>query len=84
MAGSLCAIVTLIISLALMVYGFKLILEKRKMAGGKVDMYNVSEQIKGFAFLIIAQLVFMVGMAICYNSELFGLGQALVHRAGGW
>lgn len=81
MAVSLCAIVTLVISLALMVYGFNLILRKPK---SQTDLREISEQIKGFAFLIIAQLIFMVGMAICFNAELFGLGASLLGRSGGY
>lgn len=76
MNESACAIVTLIISLALVVYGFMLIL--RQKPRHENDLHKISDQMRGFAFLVLSQIVFVVGMSICYNRELFGLGRQLM------
>lgn len=76
MNDNLCPMLTLVISLLLMVYGFILIFKAKPKSN--TDTSVISEQLKGFSFLIVAQLVFIFGMSICSNSDLFGLGENLI------
>ncbi len=67
---SLCGAVILIIAAALAIYGFMEILKNKQKHENNTEM--IQRQLKGFAMLILAEVVLLVGMGLC-----LGLGGAV-------
>ena len=58
-----CYVGVLIVSLAVAVYGFMQIL--RSPGPRENDIQVIQRQIQGFAFLVLAQVTMVLGMAMC-------------------
>lgn len=67
-AVSLCSLVVMVSSVALVVYAFYHIFQQKK--NNENDLNVIQRQIRGFALLIVAQIVMMVGMMLCAGSLL--------------
>lgn len=69
--GALCYSLATIVSIGLLVYGFMQILGKQMPAEN--DSQVVQRQIRGFAFLMLAQVSLLLGMSLCSGMG-FSLG----------
>lgn len=58
----LCYVATLIISVALVIYGFMLILQRQQ---NENDIQVIQRQLRGFAYLILSQVILILGIAVC-------------------
>ena len=74
MAGekNICFIAVLILSIAFLVYGFMDLM--RKPAGGNYNAEHISKQLKGFAFIMLSQVVLVLGGALCLGGLEKSLG----------
>ncbi len=63
-SSSLCYIATIVVTIILVIWGFMDIL-KSKQTGETDTSEVISRQIKGFGFLVLGQLVLIIGIAIC-------------------
>ena len=61
--SALCYIVVAVVSIALVVYGFLQILGKQLPSEN--DTQVIQRQIRGFAWLMLAQIVLVLGGALC-------------------
>ncbi len=68
MSDSLCFIMALALCVALVVYGFMQLLKKQNV--GESDSQVTQRQLRGFAYLILAQIVLVLGMALCVGLNL--------------
>lgn len=80
--GAACGIITLLITLVLLAYGFKLVLEAKPKKEG--DTAFISTQLRGFGYLAMASLVFAVGMAMCITPAVFGLEEKMAEFFGNY
>jgi hypothetical protein len=60
---STCTVITALISLAILIWGFVMIFRKKEM--GDSDVKQVSEQIKGFGLVLLSMYVLTIGISIC-------------------
>ncbi len=60
---NICFIGVLILSIAFLVYGFMDLM--KKPAGREGDVGTISRQLKGFAFIMLSQVVLVLGGALC-------------------
>ena len=74
----LCYVVILLLSAALVVYGFMLLLEKPRASEN--DVQAIQRQLRGFGFMLLAQVVLVLGSAFCYGMSDSG---AVLRRAIG-
>ena len=65
---SLCSLVVMVASAALTVYAFYFIFQKKNNAEN--DLNVVQRQLRGFALLLVANLVMVLGMILCAGSLL--------------
>ena len=65
---SLCSFAVMASSLALFVYAYYNIFQKKQ--AGENDLEVIQKQIRGFALLMVANLVMVIGMMICAGSFL--------------
>lgn len=72
--AKLCFLLILAVSVALVIYGFAMVLKKQEAHEQEVDV--VPRQLRGFGYLILAQLVLVLGAALCV-----GLNTDLLSRA---
>ena len=63
---SLCSLLVMAAAVALIVFSFIGIFERQK--AGESDSQVIQRQLRGFALLIVANLVMGVGMALCAGS----------------
>lgn len=69
----ICYLLILIISIGFLVWGFMDILKKptsKEESNDKVNAAVISRQIRGFAFIMLAHVIFVLGAALC--TGLFG------------
>ena len=65
---SLCFLLTLAVSLGLVIFGFIQLLQKEKASENDVQV--VQRQIRGFAYLALAQVILVAGVALCGSLDL--------------
>lgn len=68
MSDSLCYILVLALCIGLVVYGFMQLLKKQMV--GESDAQVQQRQLRGFAYLVLAQVVLVLGMALCVGLNL--------------
>ncbi len=68
MSDSLCYILVLALCIGLVVYGFMQLLKKQMV--GESDAQMQQRQLRGFAYLVLAQVVLVLGMALCVGLNL--------------
>jgi len=61
--GLVCYALVAVVSVALIVYGFMQVLNKQ--IASENDIQVIQRQIRGFAFLMLAQVVLVLGSALC-------------------
>jgi len=61
----LCYLLMVIVSIGFLVWGFMDLLKKQQ--SGENDVQVIQRQIRGFAFIMIAQVVLVVGSMICFG-----------------
>jgi glucose uptake protein GlcU len=64
----LCFLVVLAISIAMIIYGFSMVLRRRESNERDEDV--VQRQLRGFGYLLLSQLVLVVGSAICVGMNM--------------
>ncbi len=67
-ATSLCSLVVMVAAAALTVYAFYHIFQKKESKEN--DLNVIQRQIRGFALLMVANLVMLLGMMLCAGSLL--------------
>jgi len=72
---SICYIIVLALTLALMIYGFWLCLKKK--CPGENGMDGVERQLRGFAFIGLGWFVLVVGAAACFSK---GSGPGMISK----
>ena len=65
-AISLCSLVVMLIAAILVIYSFMQIFQLQK--AGENDLNVIQRQIRGFAILIVANLVILLGSMVCAGS----------------
>ena len=68
MISSLCSIIVMIISVILTIMAFFHIFQGQKT--GESELNVIQRQLRGFALLIVANFVMMLGMVVCAGSLL--------------
>ena len=63
--GKLCYFLAIALSGLLVVYGFYCLLQKEKPTENDVQV--VQRQIRGFAYIMLAQVVLVLGVALCFG-----------------
>ena len=78
----LCYLVAILVAVALVVYGFMELL-KEQQPSEKTQAEVISRQIRGFALIMLAQVVLVLGAALCFGTTggVQGLGKALVYSS---
>ena len=72
---SLCSLVVMVAAAALTVYAFFHIFQQQQ--NDENDLNVVQRQIRGFALLLVANLVMVLGMMLCAGSLVPALTMAL-------
>lgn len=65
---NICYIATLALSVGLVIFGFLQLLGQQK--AGENELQVIQRQLRGFAFLALAQIVLVGGMALCVGLNL--------------
>lgn len=75
--AQLCYLLILVASIGFLVWGFMDLLKKKQ--AGESDVQTISRQIRGFAFIMLAQVVLVVGTMVCFglNGGMDQLGKAI-------
>ncbi len=80
----LCYLLVLIVVVIMMIYGFMLVIKNEPEAlatGGKENEEQViSRQLKGFGWLVLSQVILILGAMLCFNTgsmSLKGIGESL-------
>ena len=73
--AGLCFLLVLALSIALIIYGFTMVLRRKE--AGEADGDVVSRQLRGFGYLLLSQLVLILGAAICIGLNLDALTKAV-------
>ena len=68
----ICFVLVLVFSIAFLVWGFMDLM--KKPASGKADMDTISRQLRGFAFIMLSQVVLVLGGALCLGGLEKSLG----------
>lgn len=63
---NICYIILVALSLALFIYGLYLLL-KGQNNHSETEVQTIQRQLRGFAFTILGQFVFIVGMSLCFS-----------------
>lgn len=81
--AQLCYLLVLILSVVFLVWGFMDLL-KKKQPTERTETQVISRQIRGFAFIMISQVVLILGAMICFGltGGLGGVAKA-VRAIGG-
>jgi hypothetical protein len=76
--GSLCYLVAGVVSVGLIIWGFMQIFGKQ--LASENDNQVIQRQLKGFALLLVAQIVLVLGSALCAGMgfTLKGLSKSLM------
>lgn len=64
--AQLCYIIVLVAAVILVVYGFMDLLKKREKDEHS-DTQVISRQIRGFAFIMLGQVVLVLGAMLCFG-----------------
>ena len=75
--ASLCYLLVLAVSIAFVIYGFMLLLEKQRSSENDVQV--VQRQLRGMAFLLLSQVILVLGLSLCLGS--LGGGMDSLRRA---
>ena len=81
--SQLCWLLVLALSIGFLVWGFMELLKKPQ--DGQATTNDISRQIRGFAFIMLSQVVLVLGGLICFGVK-GGMGQisdAVSRMAGG-
>lgn len=62
-SGGLCYILVLAVCVGLVIFGFVQLLQKEKPSENDVQV--VQRQLRGFAYLLLAQIILVLGIALC-------------------
>ena len=65
--SNLCYLLVLAVAIGFVIYGFFLLLEKDRP--NENDVQVIQRQIRGFAFIMLAQVVVVLGLALCYGTD---------------
>lgn len=68
--GGLCFLIVLVVSFALVVFGLIEIMSKQRANEVATDV--PSRQLRGFGWLILAQIILAVGSALCVGTTMGG------------
>jgi hypothetical protein len=60
-----CYLIIVVATVVLAIFGFLMILKKKK--GDETDIQVIQRQIRGFAILVLSQLVMIAGLSLCYG-----------------
>ena len=72
---SICSLTVMVASAALTIFAFYHIFQKKQ--NKENDLNVIQRQIRGFALLMVANLVMILGMMLCAGSLFPYLGQIL-------
>ena len=64
--SALCYLIVIIVAIGFLVWGFMDIL-RRKQASEATMNAVISRQIRGFAFIMLAQVILVLGTVICFG-----------------
>jgi hypothetical protein len=67
-ATKVCYLITIVVSIGFIIYGFMELLKDRQH-NEPTEVSVISRQIRGFAFLMLAQVILVLGAMICYGSS---------------
>nr|QBK85695.1 MAG: uncharacterized protein LCMAC101_02900 [Marseillevirus LCMAC101] len=76
-----CFVIILIFSIFFLVYGFMDLMKAKK--SGETDAAHISRQIKGFAYIMLSQVVLVIGGALCLGGFEKSLGSLRGAYPGG-
>lgn len=62
----LCYLITLVVGVVLGIYGFMDVLREKQNKESNDAV--VQRQLRGFGFLVLAQIVLLVGLALCFGA----------------
>lgn len=81
--AQLCYLLVLVLSVVFLVWGFMDLL-KQKQSFEHTEAQVISRQIRGFALIMISQVVLVLGMMICFGltGGLKGVAKAVKEMAG--
>lgn len=65
---SLCSLAVMVAAVGLFVYGYYHIFQQKR--AGENDLEVIQKQIRGFALLMIANLVMIIGSMVCAGTFL--------------
>ncbi len=68
-----CFIFVLIVSIAFLVYGFMELMRK-PVGSSEASIATISRQLKGFAYIMLSQVVLILGGALCLGGLEKSLG----------
>ena len=73
----LCYLLVIVVSIGFLVWGFMDLLKRQQ--SGENDVQVIQRQIRGFAFIMIAQVILVVGGMVCFGMSggLEQLGKAV-------
>jgi hypothetical protein len=66
--SGLCFIIVLAVSAGLVIYGFMQLLKKQE--SGESDGQTLQRQLRGFGYLMLAQIALVVGLSICVGLNM--------------
>lgn len=69
--AGICFLLILAISIALVIYGFVMLLKKQE--AGENDVQVLQRQLRGFGFLLLSQVVFLLGSGACVGLNMSSL-----------
>ncbi len=74
----LCYLLVVIVSIGFLVWGFMDLL-RQKLPSEKDRVDVISRQLRGFAFILVSQVVLVLGSAVCFGMTggVAGLGKVL-------
>ena len=73
---SLCYILVLVLSAAVVIYGFIQLLQRQRP--GENDVQVLQRQLRGLAYLILSLVIMSIGVSLCFFN---GNGPDLVSKA---
>ena len=67
MVNNFCYIAGLVASFLITLYGFYLVLKEK--CPSENDTQVIQRQLRGFCYMMIAQVVLVLGVSLCFNSD---------------
>lgn len=65
---NVCFVLAIALSVGLVVYGFMQLLQKEKASENELQV--IQRQLRGFAYLMLAQLLLVLGMSLCVGLDI--------------